>query len=133
MDSYRQFWNNLILGSDEFFPSSLERYWSAVIVLALIGLMIGVASVRMRVLAPAATAAIFALYAIALVPFMVWTAQCTGCGASFSYDSARSYELYTLHTVWGGFFAMGIAAIWLGVLISRGASAFTQWSARRER
>lgn len=123
MDSYREFWNNLILGSDYLYPSSLGRYWAGVAIFAVICLAIGLASSRVRVLPAIATLAIVALYLIALVPFAIWTASCTGCGASFSYDTARSNELYLLHTTWGGFFAMGIAAIWIGVLLSRGASA----------
>jgi hypothetical protein len=54
---------------------------------------------------------------------MIWAASCTGCGASFSYDSARSGEVYYLHTTWGGVFTMGAAALWLGVLLSRGVNA----------
>jgi hypothetical protein len=54
---------------------------------------------------------------------MIWIASCTGCSASFSSDTARSAEFYYLHTTWGGFFAMGIATIWLGMLLSRGTVA----------
>jgi hypothetical protein len=64
--------------------------------------------------------AIVGCYVAALAPFVVWTVSCTGCGASFSYDSARSGELLVLHMAWGGFLAMGAAALWLGVLLSRG-------------
>lgn len=123
MNGYREFWNNLIFGSDYVAPSSLERYWIGVFVFAALCLVIGIASRRMRLLAPGATLIIVAAYLAALVPFMVWTASCSGCGASFSYDTARSYELYYLHTTWSGFFAMGVASLWLGVLLSRGAKA----------
>jgi hypothetical protein len=123
MNGYREFWNNLIFGSKYLFDFSLERYWTTTIVFFALCLLIGIASMRLRLLAVAATSVIFIAYAVALVPFMVWSASCTGCGASFSYDTARSYELEALHMLWGGFFATGIAAIWLGVLLSQGAHA----------
>ncbi len=122
MNGYREFWNNLIFGSSHVLPSSLERYWTTTIVFAVLCLLIGIASIRLRLLAHAGTLVIFLAYAVALVPFMAWSVSCTGCGASFSHDTARSDELFYLHSVWGGFFAMGIASLWLGVLLSQGVT-----------
>ena len=127
MDSYREFWSNLIIGNDSFFPTKPERFWEALAVFALICLVVGILSLRARLLAPGATLAIFALYVTAIVPFMFWTAQCPGCGASFSYDSARSFELVLIQMAWGGFFATGAAALWIGVLLGRGG----EWLAQR--
>lgn len=124
MDGYRQFWNQLIYFNDEVGPQSLERYWASLAVFAVICLALGAVSTgRLRLVAPAATVVIVAAYAIAFVPFMFWAASCTGCGASFSYDSSRSGEVYYLHTTWGSVFTMGVAALWLGVLLSRGVNA----------
>jgi hypothetical protein len=120
MDGYRQFWNELVFGNEGIGPAGdLERYWIGVGVLALVCFLIGLASARGWAL-PALVTALFAgLYVAAVVPFMVWAASCTGCGASFSYDTARSYELILIERLYGGFFAKGIAALWSGALISR--------------
>ena len=45
---------------------------------------------------------------------------------SAEYDVAKvdeSGEVYYLHTTWGSVFTMGVAALWLGVLLSRGVNA----------
>lgn len=124
MEAYAEFWNNLIVGSDYPYPDSLGRYWAGLAVFAAICLIIGLVSSRVRAVPVVATVVVVALYFIALGPFMVWTASCTGCGGALSYDTARSAELYLLHTTWGGFFAMGVAAVWIGVLLSLGISSF---------
>jgi hypothetical protein len=119
MNAYREFWNELLFGTEGLGVESNERYWYAVLVFVAVGLAIGLTSRRLPLVAPIATLAIVGHYLAALVPFMVWTLSCSDCGASFSYDTARSGELLFLHMLWGGFFAMGAAAIWLGVLVSR--------------
>jgi len=131
MNNYREFWNNLIYFNEGLGPLSLERYWATLAVFAVICLALGAVSTgRLRLVAPAATLVIVAAYVAALVPFMVWSASCTGCGASVSYDTARSGEMYYLHTTWGAVFTTGVAALWLGVLLSQGARAIM---ARRPR
>ena len=132
MNGYREFWNRLIYFNDGVGPQSLERYWATLAVFAVICLAIGLASTgRLRFVAPAATAAIVVAYVAAFVPFMVWATSCTGCGASFSYDSARSFEVYYLQTLWGALFATGAAMIWLGVLLNRGVALAAGWRGRR--
>lgn len=123
MNGYREFWNYLIFGNDGTSPESLERYWYTMALVAAIFFAIGIASGRLRFLAPAATAVLVAAYVIALVPFMVWTASCSSCGASFGGDEARSGELPYIHTFWGGVFTMGVAALWTGFLLSTGIAA----------
>lgn len=131
MDGYRQFWNNLIYFNNELGPASLERYWITLAVFAVICLALGAASTgRLRLVAPAATLVIVAAYVVAIVPFMVWAASCTGCGASISYDTARSGELYYLYTNWGAVFTTGVATLWIGVLLSRGVGAMIERRAR---
>ena len=131
MDGYRQFWNNLIYFNDELGPASLERYWATLAVFAVICLALGALSTgRLRLVAPAATIVIVAAYIAAVVPFMVWAASCTGCGASISYDTARSGELYILHNYWGAVFTTGVATLWVGVLLSRGVGALIDWRRR---
>jgi len=131
MNGYREFWNRLIYFNEGVGPQSLERYWSTLAVFALVCLALGLASSgRLRFLAPAATAVIVIAYIAAFVPFMVWTASCTSCGASSSYDSARSGELYILHLYWGGVFTMGAACLWLGVLLNRGVALLLDWRRR---
>lgn len=124
MNEYREFWNQLLLGGDGLGPSSLERYWYGLAVFVAIGLAVGVASTRLPVITSLVTLAIVGCYVAALGPFVVWTISCTSCGASFSYDTARSGELLALNMSWGGFLAMGAAAVWLGVLLSRGLGRF---------
>ena len=131
MNGYREFWNRLIYFNEGVGPQSLERYWATLAVFALICLAIGlVSSGRLRFVAPAATAAIVVAYIAAFVPFMVWAASCAGCGASFSYDTARSGEVYYLHSLWGAVFATGAATIWLGVLVNRGVALVLDWRGR---
>jgi len=132
MAGYREFWNNLIYFNDGIGPQSLERYWATLAVFAVICFALGAVSAgRLRLVAPAATLVIAAAYIAAVVPFMVWAASCTGCGASISYDTARSGELYYLHIQWGSVFSTGVATLWIGALLSRGAGAAIEWSRGR--
>jgi len=130
MNGYREFWNTIIFGNDGIGPMSLERYWLTMGLLAAIFLAAGVASSRLRFLAPIATLMMVAAYIISLVPFMVWSASCTGCGASFSYDTARSGELVLIHIYWSAVFATGVATLWLGVLLAQGVNAILNWQRR---
>jgi hypothetical protein len=123
MNGYREFWNTVIFGNDGIGPISLERYWLTMGLLAAIFLAVGIASMRLRLVAPAVTIVMVAAYVISLVPFIVWTASCTGCGASYSYDAARSGELVFIHIYWSAVFATGVAALWIGVLLSQGVKA----------
>jgi hypothetical protein len=127
MNGYREFWNNLIYDNPYLFPSSLERYWTTIIVFTAICFLVGVASLRFRIAAPVTTIVLFLAYVAALVPFMIWTASCSACGASFEGELIRSGELYYLHLSWGGFFGMGIASLWVGVVLSRTAAALIDW------
>ena len=123
MNGYREFWNTVIFGNEGIGPISLERYWLTMGLLAAIFLAVGIASARLRFLAPTVTIVMVAAYIISLVPFMVWTASCTGCGASFSYDAGRSGELVLIHIYWSAVFATGVATLWTGVLLSQGVRA----------
>jgi len=130
MNGYREFWNTLIFGNDGIGPVSMERYWLTMGLLAAIFLAVGVVSTgRLRLVAPTATIVLAGAYVISMVPFMVWTAQCTGCGASYSYDAGRSGELLYIHIYWSGVFATGVAALWIGVLLSQGTQAIMAWRA----
>jgi hypothetical protein len=119
MDGYRAIWNQLIFGNDGLGGGDIDRYWIAVAVVAGLAFAAGLASRRYAALAPIVTAIFFTLYVAAVVPFMVWTAACPSCGASFSYDSARSGELVFIELAYGGFFAKGAGAVWLGALAAR--------------
>ncbi len=119
METYARHWSNLIFGSHLGF----ERYWITIAVFAAACLLIGVGSYRLRFVAAAATAVVFAGYVAAIVPQMVWASSCSGCRVFGIGEETRSVLLFRQHVVLGGFFAMGIAALWLGVLLSQGVNA----------
>jgi hypothetical protein len=125
MSDYREFWSQLIYGSDTIVPDSVERYWISVGIFAGVCLLIGIISVRWRIVPVIVTAIIFGAYLIAVLPFAFWTLSCTGCTSATFTDSTRSVELYFIHLAWGGFFAMGIAALWIGFLLSYAFLALT--------
>jgi len=132
MNGYREFWNRLIYFNEGMGPQSLERYWTTLAVFVVICLAIGLISTgRLRFVAPAATVITAAAYIISLVPFMVWTASCSRCQASLGYDTTtRSIELAYIHLYWSGVYTMGVAALWIGVLLNRGAAQLTDWRQR---
>jgi hypothetical protein len=74
----------------------------------------GVAARRFPSLPGALTGLGLALYALGVGPFLVWAASCGRCGASVSYDTARSYEALLIHSWWGGLLATAVAATWIG-------------------
>ena len=123
MDGYRQFWNEVIWGNDGLGPGDLEGYWYRLAIFAALLFVVGLASARVRASPVAVTVLFLGLYTAAVVPFMVWTASCTGCGASFSADAARSAELHLVELLWGGFLAKGLAVFWVGTLVARGWAA----------
>jgi hypothetical protein len=126
MEAYREFWNALLYGHQGGY-ASLERYWITTIVFSVGCLVIGIVSLRFRLVAPTATAVILLAYVVSLLPFIMWTASCRSCAAAVGYEGTRSVELYYVHLTWGGFFATGIAAIWVGVLLSQGVKAIISW------
>ncbi len=118
MENYAQNWFKLVFSSNP----GLERYWITVAVFAAICLLIGMASLRLRLAAAVVTTVVFAAYVAALVPLMVWASSCPSCGAG-EHESTRSILLFSQHVYLGGFFAMGIAALWIGVLLSQSVKA----------
>lgn len=121
MNGYREFWNQLFFGSDQGFAGTYDitEYWLRVAVVVSFGLLIGIAGQRFARLPLAATAACVAVWAIAVGPFLVWAAACGGCGSASSYDSARSFEAMLINQWWGGLLAMGVAAVWTGVALTK--------------
>ena len=122
MESYAENWFKLIFGSNP----GLERYWITVTLFAAVCFLVGIASLRLRMAAAVATTVVFVAYVVALVPLMVWASSCPGCRVG-EHESARSVLLYSQHAFLGGFFAMGIAALWIGVLLSQGTQALLSW------
>jgi hypothetical protein len=92
----------------------VSDYWIRLLLVVAVCLLAGVASKRFTWLVPALTVAALALYALSVGPFLLWAASCGGCGASYSYDSARSYEAMLINVWWGSLLATIIAATWLG-------------------
>jgi hypothetical protein len=125
MSDYREFWSQLIFGADTIVPDSVERYWISVGIFAGVCFLIGIVSVRWRIVPIIVTAIIFGAYLVAVLPFAFWTLSCTSCTSATFTDSTRSVELYFIHLAWGGFFAMGIAALWIGFLLSYAFLALT--------
>ena len=82
-------------------------------------LLAGVAARRFAWLPAALTGLGLLLYALAVGPFLLWAASCGKCGASISYDSARSYEAILIHAWWGGLLATGVAVTWIGALVEK--------------
>jgi hypothetical protein len=128
MDSYAEFWNSVFYGNGSGFPGpdSLEEYWARLLILVSVCFVAGIATVRWGLVASLVTVVLVGVYVAAVVPFMVWTASCTGCGAAFSYDTARSFELMIINAYWGGLLGMGLAALWLGVWVSR-VRSYLRW------
>jgi hypothetical protein len=118
--SYAEFWNEVFYGADRAAvgPDSLEAYWTRLVILVAVCLVLGLASSRWRVVASVATVTLIAVYVASVVPYLLWAASCPGCGASFSYDTARSFEAMIHNVYWGGLLGMGMAALWLGVWLS---------------
>ena len=115
MNGYREFWNNLLYGNDDFVGAvDVTDYWIRLLLVVAVCLLAGVASRRFAWILPAFTIAGLALYALSVGPFIIWAVGCGGCGASFSADSARSYEAMLIHVWWGGLLAMAVAATWIG-------------------
>ena len=121
MNGYREFWNNLLFGSDQGFAGTYDitEYWLRVAVVVAVGLLIGIAGRRYARLPLAATIACVVVWVIAVGPFVLWAATCPGCGSASSYDSARSYEAMLINQWWGGLLAMAVAAVWCGVAFSK--------------
>ena len=88
-------------------------------VVVAVGLLIGIAGRRYTRLPLAATIGCIAVWVIAVGPFVLWAATCPGCGSASSYDSARSYEAMLINQWWGGLLAMGVTAVWCGVVLSK--------------
>jgi hypothetical protein len=117
MESYARHWQELIFTSH----LGLEGYWIRIGIFAAACLLIGAASYRLRLVAVTATAVVFAAYVAAVVPFMVWASSCSDCRVGSG--ETRSSLLFSQHMLLGGFFAMGVAALSLGVLLSQAAKA----------
>ncbi len=124
MDGYREFWNAVFYGESQFLGTSdIQTYWIRLILIAGAFLLAGVASNRLRWLPIVLTALLLSLYATSVAPFMIWAARCGGCGASYSADSARSYEAILINQWWGGLIAIAVSAVWIGAAIARGRRA----------
>jgi len=114
LDGYRQFWNNIFYGNDFVGSFDVSEYWIRLLLVVAVSLLAGVAAKRFVWLPPAFTVAALAIYALSVGPFVLWAASCGGCGASFSYDTARSYEAMLINVWWGSLLATVIASTWLG-------------------
>jgi hypothetical protein len=121
VDGYRQFWNRIFYGTDDVAVGVLDvsDYWIRLLLVIAVCVLAGIASRRFSWLAGGLTAIALGLYALSAGPFLLWAASCGGCGASFSYDSARSYEAMLINVWWGSLLATAIAATWLGVWAQR--------------
>ena len=121
MNGYREFWNQLFYGTKYGFAGAddITEYWLRVSLVVAVCLLAGVASMRLRWIPAAITAAALALWAISVVPFLAWAASCGGCGSAASYDSARSYEAMIINQAWGGLLAMAVASVWIGAWLAR--------------
>jgi hypothetical protein len=121
VDGYRQFWNRVFYGTDDVAVGvfDVSDYWIRLFLVVALGILAGIASRRFSWLAGGLTGVVLALYALSVGPFLVWAASCGGCGSSFSYDTARSYEAMLINVWWGSVLATAIAAIWLGVWAGR--------------
>jgi hypothetical protein len=130
VDGYREFWNQFYYGTTNVGVGSddVQSYWVRIALIAGVSFLIGAGAFRVLWAPWALTLLLVLLYAASVGPFMVWSARCGGCGASFSYDSARSYEAMIINQWWGGLLAMSVAAAWLGVasgqrILGRGTSS----------
>jgi len=120
MDGYREFWNRIFFGESEFVGTSdIQSYWLRISLVVGVFALAGIASARARWLPAIVSVFLIAVYVVSVGPFMFWAGRCGGCGASFSYDSARSYEAVLIRQWWGGLIAMAIAATWVGALAGR--------------
>lgn len=128
MSSYREFWNELIYGSDRWVGTSygFGHFWTALVVLVAVCFILGVASRWRSTLPWFVTLFFFLIYLVSVGPFILWTLSCTSCDASFSSDEGRSLEIVLIQNFWGGFYATGVAVLWLGVLASY---TFRAWQA----
>ncbi len=116
MNGYREFWNQLIYGSDQGFAGTgdVTEYWLRFALVVTVCLLLGVASTRFPRLPLMTTVVILAMWVLSVGPFLLWAASCGGCGSASSYDSARSYEAMAINQAWGGLLATAIAAVWIG-------------------
>ena len=121
MDGYREFWNQVFYGTDSVpvGADDIQAYWLRLALIVGVCFLIGAGSFRLRWAPLALTSLLVLLYAVSVTPFMVWSARCGGCGASFSYDTARSYEAMIINQWWGGLLGMAVAAVWLGAAAGR--------------
>lgn len=120
MDGYREFWNRIFYGDPSFVGTfDIQTYWLRLALILGAFFIVGLAATRLRWLPLCMTALLVAVYVVSAAPFMIWAARCASCGASFSYDTARSYEAMLVNQWWGGLIGMVIAAMWIGAAAGR--------------
>jgi hypothetical protein len=120
VDGYREFWNRVFYGDPTFVGTfDIQTYWLRLALIVAVFFVAGLAASRLRWLPIAMTTFLVAVYVVSVAPFMIWSARCAGCGASFSYDTARSYEAMLVNQWWGGLIGMAIAAMWMGATTTR--------------
>lgn len=121
MDGYREFWNQFFYGTNDVAVGAddIRAYWLRLALIVGVCFLIGASSLRLRWAPWALTSLLVLLYVASVGPFVVWSARCGGCGASMSYDSARSYEAMIINQWWGGLLGMAVTAVWLGVVAVR--------------
>jgi len=121
VNGYREFWNQVYFGSKDGFAGTYDiiEYWLRFLVVFTVFLLLGIASARFPRLPIVVTAICVGLWAVSVGPFLLWAADCGGCGSASSSDTARSYEAMIINQAWGGLLATAVASVWIGMALNR--------------